>query len=168
MPHVELRPVAVADEAFLERVYASTREQELALVPWSDQQKRAFVRFQFEAQSTDYASNYPDAARDVVLVDEVPAGRLYVDRRPRETRIIEIALLPEFRGRGVGTRLLQGLLAASAAAGSAVTIHVERNNPAQTLYRRLGFNVAADDGGVYLLMEWRPDGSPRAQAKTAS
>jgi ribosomal protein S18 acetylase RimI-like enzyme len=168
MARVELRPATVEDRDLLERVYASTRARELALVPWSDEQKRAFVRFQFEAQSTDYASNYPDASFDVVLVDGAPAGRLYVERRPRENRIIDIALLPEFRGRGVGTRLLQAVLDESAAAGSAVTIHVERDNPAQTLYGRLGFQVAADDGGVYMLMEWRQHTGAPVQANTAS
>lgn len=153
---VALRPVAPGDEAFLEQVYGSTRERELALVPWSEEQKRDFVHVQFEAQSRDYAANYPQASFDVVLVDGEPAGRLYVDRRGDETRIVDIALLPAFRGRGVGERLLREVLGE----GRPVSIHVERGNPAWRLYERLGFTVAADDGGVYVLM--------RAQPKTAS
>lgn len=173
MQDVALRPVTVADEPLLRRVYASTRDEELALLPWDDAQKETFLRFQFDAQSADYAAKYPDASREVVLVDGAPAGRLYVDRRRGEIRVLDIALLPDVRGRGVGTGLLRRLIDDGAAGGAIVSIHVERNNPALRLYHRLGFRVAGDDGGVYLLMEWRPSGaSPRAgagdQAKTAS
>jgi ribosomal protein S18 acetylase RimI-like enzyme len=169
MRDVGLRPVSRADEPFLRRVYASTRAAELALVPWDDAQKEAFLRFQFDAQSTDYDSSYPDATRDVVLVGGAPAGRLYVDRRPGEIRILDVALLPQFRARGVGTVLLRELLDEAAASGVAASIYVERNNPAQALYRRLGFRVTADDGGVYVLMQWR-SGSAEAddQVNTAS
>ncbi len=149
-----LRDVSADDAAFLYRVYASTREQELALTNWSDEQKAQFCRMQFNAQTTDYRANYPDARHSVIERNGTAAGRLYVERGAREIRIIDIALLPEARGAGIGTRLLRELMTEAAGSGKALTIHVEKFNPALRLYLRLGFR-AIEDKGVYLLMEWR-------------
>lgn len=157
---VSLRPVGPADEPFLLLVYASTRADELALTDWTDEQKAAFVRHQFDAQAHHYRQHYPGATFDVVLVDGEPAGRLYVDRWPEETRIVDIALLPEWRGRGVGRELIERIQAE----GREVSIHVERFNPAQRLYARLGF-VAEEAGPVYVLMRWTP---PAASAPAAN
>src|SRR5947208_7271612 len=103
---IRLRPATEADRDLLLEIYASTRAEELRAVPWDDDAKRAFIVQQFEAQASAYSQNYANATFDIVLVDERPAGRLYVDRRPSEIRIVDIALLPEHRSRGVGTRLL--------------------------------------------------------------
>ena len=154
-----LRPITPEDRDFLLRVYASTREEELALTSWDESQKREFLAGQFAAQDTWYHERYPGATLDVILVDGVPAGRLYVHRREREIRLMDIALLPDFRGAGIGTRLLNGLFAEAAAAGKTLTIHVEAYNPARRLYERLGFQKIGEHG-VYHLMEWTPAGSP--------
>jgi ribosomal protein S18 acetylase RimI-like enzyme len=151
---IGLRPIAPGDEAFLRALYASTREQELAVVPWDDTQKAAFLRMQFDAQHAQYQESYGGASFDVILVDGHQAGRLYVMRGADEFRIVDIALLPEFCDRGIGTTLLKGLQAEAAAAGKPLRIHVERFNPALRLYERLGFRQVADRG-VYLFMEWR-------------
>ncbi len=152
-PTTTLRAVTPDDDELLYRIYASTRTEELAPVPWTDAQKVAFLRMQFRAQSQDYAANYPDAAFLVILVDGAPAGRLYVDRREDALLIVDIALLPEHRGNGVGGAILRDLMAQAAAAGKPARIHVEHLNPALRLYERLGFR-RIDDGGIYLLMEW--------------
>lgn len=155
-PRVTFRPIAPDDMDFLLRVYRSTREEELAMVvDWTDEQKDAFVRHQFEAQSVWYRDHYGGAQFDVVLVDGVPAGRLYVHRREREIRLVDITLLPEFRQGGVGTSLLRDLLAEGEVAGKPVTIHVEVFNPAMRLYERLGFSPI-EERGPYRLMEWKP------------
>ncbi|MDO8189398.1 GNAT family N-acetyltransferase [Conexibacter sp. JD483] len=158
-PAIALRPATPQDQPFLLRVYASTREQELAQVPFTPEQKAAFVGQQFQAQSVHYARHYGDASFDVVEVDGAPAGRLIVARAEETLLIVDVALLPEFRGAGIGTRLLAPLLAEADAAGKRISIHVERENPAQRLYARLGFAPVADEG-VYQLWE--------RQAKTAS
>lgn len=147
---VSLRPVEPADEEFLLCLYATTRAGELSLVDWTDEQKASFVRHQFDAQTHHYREHYPTATFDLILVDGEPAGRLYVDRWPSETRIVDIAVLPELRGRGIG----RGLIEQIQAEGRDVSIHVERFNPAQRLYARLGFE-SEDAGPVYLLMRWR-------------
>ena len=154
---VALRPATDADLPFLARLYASTREEELAGVDWPQEQKDAFVRQQFEAQHAWYREQYAGASFDVVEVDGEPAGRLYVDRWPREVRIVDISLLPAHRGRGLGGALLAALFAEADAAGKPVSVHVERFNPALRLYGRLGF-VFREDKGVYVLLE-RPVGA---------
>ena len=124
-------------------------------MPWDDAQKDAFLRMQFDAQDAWWRENYADASFDVIVVDGEPAGRLYVHRGPSDIRIVDIALLPEHRGGGIGTSLLEELSAEADAAGKSLTIHVERMNPALRLYGRLGFSVA-EDKGVYLFLERPP------------
>ena len=136
-------------------MYASTRAEELAVVPWDDAQKDAFLRMQFDAQDAWWRENYAEASFDVILADGEPAGRLYVHRGPSEIRIVDIALLPEHRGGGIGTSLLRELFTEADESGKSVTIHVERMNPALRLYERLGFAVA-EDKGVYLFLERPP------------
>ena len=149
---VTFRAITAVDRDFLYRVYASTREEELAVLDWDAAQKDAFLTMQFEAQHTYYMDQFRAAAFEVVVVDGVDAGRLYVDRRADEIRIIDIALLPEHRGRGIGSRLLEGVLSEARGAGLPVRIHVEPFNPAMRLYQRLGF-MKVEEQGVYHLME---------------
>lgn len=143
------------DEELLYEVYASTRQEELAHVDWEDGAREAFLRQQFTAQHQWYTEQYEGASFDVIVVDGRDAGRLYVARWSREIRIMDIALLPDHRGRGVGSALLSDLMAEAAASGKPLTIHVERLNPALRLYLRLGF-APVEDKGVYLLLRWSP------------
>lgn len=153
---VRFRPITPEDMDFLLRVYRSTREDELAMiVDWTAEQKDAFIRQQFNAQHVWYQEHYVGAEFLVILVDGVPAGRLYVHRRPAEIRLVDIALLPEYRNGGLGTGLLRDLLTEGEASKKPVTIHVEVYNPALRLYQRLGFRPI-EDRGVYRLLEWRP------------
>ena len=153
---VTLRPVAPEDRPFLSDLYASTREEELRPVPWDDATKRAFLEQQFSAQDVAYRANYPGASLDVIEVDGAPAGRLYLHRRQGEIRVMDIALVSAHRGAGIGTTLLSAVLDEARSAGRKVSIHVERQNPALSLYRRLGFDVAGE-GEVYLFLEWSPE-----------
>jgi ribosomal protein S18 acetylase RimI-like enzyme len=157
-----LRPMTDADLPFLARLYASTRMEELAVVAdWSEAQKATFLQMQFDAQHAHYQQHY--AGADFLVIEQAgeAIGRLYLARWAREHRIVDIALLPEQRGQGLGSALLQDLLDEAAAAGKAVTIHVEKFNPALRLYRRLGF-AAVEDKGVYDLMRWSAPGGSDA------
>jgi GNAT superfamily N-acetyltransferase len=153
---LSLRPATDADREFLYRVYASTRAEELAIVPWDDAGKEAFLRQQFVAQDSYYRRYFPDTSFDVIVRNGVDIGRLYVDRRAEEIRVIDIALLPEHRNGGTGTVLLRRLMDEGKQSGRGLSIHVERLNPARRLYERLGFAYREDEG-VYLLMEWTPE-----------
>lgn len=152
---ISFRAITDDDQEFLYRVYASTRAEEMALVDWSADEKEAFLRFQFRAQHTDYHKNYADAQFQLILCDQEPIGRLYLHWRDDELRIVDIALLPEHRGAGIGGRIMQDLIDQAQSAGKAVRIHVERNNPALHLYQRLGFEKVRDVG-LYFLMERKP------------
>jgi len=156
-PAVTLRPITDADLPFLFQLYASTRVEELAQVRWTDEQKVAFLVQQFEAQHAWWQEHYTGARFDLVLVDGVPAGRLYVDVWQREIRVVDIAMVPAHRGAGIGTMLLRRVFDEGDAAGKPVSIHVEIFNPARGLYDRLGFVEKGTHGDVYLLME-RPVG----------
>ena len=152
---IALRAIEPADERFLYEVYASTRAEELAPVPWSDEQKAAFLLQQFTAQHRHYQDNYTGASFQVILRDGAAVGRLYVARWPQEIRIVDIGLLPAHRNAGIGSSLLRQIVDEGEAEAKRVSIHVERMNPAMRLYRRLGF-VEVADRGVYALMEWSP------------
>jgi GNAT superfamily N-acetyltransferase len=149
---IALRPIGAEDKAFLYQVYASTREEELAVTNWSDTQKEAFLIMQFEAQHRYYQEHYRDAAFEMILLDEQPIGRLYLARWPDELRIVDIALLPRYRGQGLGSAILTAILNEGRRLRLPVRVHVELFNPALRLYTRLGFRQIADKG-VYLLME---------------
>ena len=152
---ITLRPVRPEDRDFLLSVYASTRTDEMAIVPWTGEQKAAFVAQQFAAQTAYWEEQHAGAERSVVEIDGVPAGRLYVERWPKEMRLIDIALLPDFRRKGAGTELLKRLFAEATERNVPLTIHVEIFNPARALYERLGF-VSKGERGVYDFMEWKP------------
>lgn len=155
MSSYTLTPITPDDAELLLRIYAGTREEELAAVTWSAEQKQAFLRQQFTAQHAHYQEHYPGATLDLIRVDGRPCGRLYVARWPREMRLMDIALLPECRNTGLGGRVLADVLAEGRAKGLPVTIHVERMNRALRFYERLGFRVK-EDKGVYLFLEWSP------------
>jgi len=149
------RSITPDDENFLYSLYASTREEELSQTTWTESEKEAFLRQQFTAQHQFYIEQFTQAKFDIVLVENEPVGRLYVDRRDDEIRLIDIALLPEYRNKGIGTSLINDLCEEAANRNKPLRIHVEKFNPALHLYKRLGF-TEMKDSGVYYLMEWIP------------
>lgn len=153
---LSFRPIREDDQDFLRRLYHSTRAEEMAVVPWPEEQKRIFLDQQFEAQHTFYMEGFTAAEFSILEAEGEPIGRLYLDRREGEHRLIDIALLPEARGQGLGTKLLEDVLAEAGEAGKKVRIHVERFNPALRLYDRLGFRQI-EEQGPYFLMEWTPE-----------
>jgi ribosomal protein S18 acetylase RimI-like enzyme len=152
---IALRPAGAADDAFLRRVYATTRADELAMVPWSDEQKAAFVDQQFRAQDIDYRRRFPHASFLVIEADGEPVGRLYTVVLEDQLLVLDIAVLPEWRGRHVGSQMLEDVIAEADRIGVPTALHVERWNAARRLYDRLGFTVTGGDE-VYLLMERLP------------
>lgn len=150
-----LRSAGPGDAELLYLIYASTRDEELAVVPWDASVKEAFLRMQFKAQDTYYRATFPNASYDLIVSGDDVLGRLYVHRGEQAWVVLDIALLPEHRGTGIGTKLLSEVVAEAAAAGRPVQVHVERDNPARHLYDRLGFSEI-EDQGVYLLLERVP------------
>jgi GNAT superfamily N-acetyltransferase len=153
---VSLRPVAPEDEALLFSLYSSTRAFELSLVQWDDSQKEAFLRSQFSAQLRHYEDYYSDAEHKIIVADEQPVGRLYVARESDEIKILDITILPEHRGAGIGTPIIRELIQEAESRNLPLTIHVENYNPSVRLFDRLGF-VAKENDGLNILFEWRPN-----------
>jgi ribosomal protein S18 acetylase RimI-like enzyme len=146
---VTLRPATADDEKFLRRLFASTREAEFASLP--EAQREMLMTMQFNLQWQQYSAGYPQAENNIILLDDQAVGRLLVDEADREITLVDIALLPAHRNLGIGTYLLDQLLARAAKANKAVRLHVFKTNPAQLLYERLGFSKIGDDG-MYLEM----------------
>lgn len=153
-----LRLASDADRPFLRELYASVRESELAAVPWSAEQKRAFCDDQFALQDRHYREHYPGAQFLIIEVDGRPVGRWYRALVGGELRLLDIALLPSIRGQGIGSRLLRELVAEADAGGHPTVLYVEPENPARRLYARMGFEPR-ETFGVYLRMTRAP--SPR-------
>lgn len=145
MTALSLRAASQVDSEFMYAVYAAGRAEELAAVPWTAEQKAQFLRSQALAQLTYYAEHYPNAEYSIVMLDGRDAGRILVEHRAEDLRLMDMGLLPEYRGRGVGTKLLADVILRAESLGLPVVLHVESFNPASRLYERFGF---VDDGEV--------------------
>jgi GNAT superfamily N-acetyltransferase len=147
---LRLRPQTEQDREFLCALYARARDEELQNVPWPPETKAAFLRSQFEAQHRHYATQYRDARFDIIERDG-PIGRLCVLEREDALRLVDIALLPEWRAKGIGAGLIEDLKTRAKPIALSVTVV----NPARRLYERLGF-VERENDGMYVTMEWKP------------
>jgi GNAT superfamily N-acetyltransferase len=155
-PQITLRPATDADDNFILRCYGSTREQEMAQVPWNAEQKQAFVRTQYTAQKNHYAAEAPRANHDIIYAGATPVGRIYLDRRDDALHILDITVLPQHRNHGTGSLVLRRLLDEAGGRGKPVTIYVESFNPSLRLFERLGFRKDHEKG-FHLLMKWHAE-----------
>jgi RimJ/RimL family protein N-acetyltransferase len=147
--------VSEEDMVFLYQLYASTRIEEMRQTTWSDQQKHDFLLQQYNAQHSHYFSHYPKGDYLIVEKNKKPIGRIYLDRDEKSICLLDIALIPESRNKGLGTELLKQLIKEAQEGQKKITIHVESFNPAYQLYQKLGFKHV-EDKGVYQYMEWYP------------
>lgn len=154
-PSIELRPATQADQPFLQRLYTSTRSLEFRLHGCDAATEAILQTIQFKAQQTDFQLLYPDAEVTIIIERDEPIGRLYVHYTVAELRLVDITLLPEYRGRGVGKGLLRGLQAHGQRLHLPVRLNVMLGNPAQRLCQRCDFTMQGLDG-LYAAMEWQP------------
>jgi ribosomal protein S18 acetylase RimI-like enzyme len=154
VPAITLDPILASDEPFLYRTFASTRAEEMALTGWNAEQQEAFLRMQYDAQRRSYLMQLPEAKYWVIRYDGAAVGRLIVERTAEEIHVVDIALLPEFRKRGIGSTLMESIIKEASQAAKTVRLHVERFNPALRWYERLGFSVVNTEP-IYLEMVWR-------------
>ena len=153
---VALRPAGPDDQVFLYDLYCSTRIEEIEAWGLEGPSRETFLKLQFTARERHFDIAYAGAEHQIILCDDSPIGRILVYRSEREIRLVDVALLPEHRGNGIGAILVRALCAEARAADKPVTLHVAKSNRAGRLYQRLGFRVA-DDIGTDYKMEWRPD-----------
>ena len=152
---VSYREFGDEDLPFVAELYASTRREELAATGWPPEMQEAFLAQQHAAQHSHYSIHFADAEWLIIEREGEPAGRLYLRETADSLHIVDIALLPQHRGKGAGGAILQDILDLARSRGTAVTIHVEKNNPARSLYARLGFEIA-EDRGVYDFLRAEP------------
>ena len=148
---LDLREATPEDEPFLLEVYASTRDEELEGLGWSDDQKRAFIKMQFMARERCY----PRDGNRIILLNGRPVGRMMVERSDAAILLRDIALLTEYRNAGLGSRLITELIKEATSVGKPVQLHVLATSPAVRLYERLGFRRSGAEA-AYLEMKWVP------------
>ncbi len=153
---VSLRPATGDDEAFLVKVYRSTRERELAMVPWTEEQREAFIKFQYDAQLNHYQTEYPNAEHSIILANGEPVGRLFIDRRDTQIRILDITLLPAHKGKGIGTPIIRRLMDEAATVKKNVGINLDLFSTSHRLFERLGFKPT-EKTDFHTLYVWKPD-----------
>lgn len=151
---ISRRPVRPDDQEFQFRLYSSTRQAEIASFGWSGEQQEAFLRMQFAAQQNWYRTAYPQATWEIVELEQAPIGRMIVLRGGASITLVDIALLVEHRGKGIGGGLVRELLEESGTKGVPVRLQVLKTNPAARLYARLGFTKTGEDD-LYYQMEKR-------------
>ena len=156
----QLRPSLPDDRDFLFRLYASTRVEEIRGFGWSAAQQEAFLRMQFNAQQQWYQATYSTAENQIIEKDHEPIGRMIVQHEAGTWRLLDISLLPEHRGQGIGGELIRALIKECGAAGTVLQLQVVNTNPAQRLYERLGFIKTGQDQ-IYTQMELRPQATER-------
>jgi ribosomal protein S18 acetylase RimI-like enzyme len=149
---VSTRPASASDRDFLFQLYASTRREEMEPWGWTAEQQMGFLRGQFEARRASYAAAYPTAEESILLDAGVPVGAITVSRAPLEYRLVDIALLPEHRNRGMGPLLISFMIRESLSSKAPLRLSVLRGNPAFRLYERLGFVVTTAEP-MYIEME---------------
>ncbi len=156
-PAISLRPISPEDAEFLYEVYASTRADELAQVPWSEAQLRAFLKMQLNARDQSYRMYYTGIDDRIILSGNQPIGRLIVIRTDEEIRLADVALLPEHRSGGTGTALIKDLMTEAGNTLRPIRLQVEKPNvQARHLYDRLGFTTTGENI-THFQMEYRPN-----------
>jgi ribosomal protein S18 acetylase RimI-like enzyme len=160
---LQLRPESPQDEAFLFELYASTRQEELDSWGWPPALRAGFLQMQFKA-SQGYQASFPQAEFQIILLNGQVAGRLVVNRTPEELRVVDFALVPERRNAGLGSTVLQRVIAEAAAARKPIRLRVLKGNRAQRFYERLGF-VCIGESELHREMEWRAPDRPTGAAQ---
>ncbi len=152
---IQLKPIIDNDLPFLYKVYRDIRLNELKPANFSSKELEDFLQMQFKLQHTQYMQNYTNPSFDIIIYDSIPVGRLYVDRKENEIRIIDIALLTQYRRKGIGQNLIKELINEANLKKVPLSLHVEHENPIMKYYNKLGFE-AVQDRGVYLFMIKQP------------
>src|SRR4051794_36843744 len=153
---LRLRPERAEDEPFRFQLFCQSRPAEFALLQLEAAAFEQLLRFQFQAQASSYSAKFPNARFDIIELDDRPIGRIVVDRPGAVLHIVDQAIIPVLRNRGIGTAIMKALMGEAAETALPVRLKVaSSNDPSMRLYLRLGFVPIASDP-LYIEMEWRP------------
>ena len=135
-----LRPATAGDEPFLRAALAAAREPGFVAAGLPVETARVLALQQADVERRARRHSNPEAEDLVILDGSRPVGRLLLERSAAGDRVVDLALLPAERGRGLGTRLLVSLAGAAHAEGRSLGLSVGHDNRrALALYERLGF-----------------------------
>ncbi len=148
---IQLRTMHAEDESVFSDLYAEMRVPELAVLPWSADEKRAFCDSQYSLQDAHYRQHYADLQLLAICHNGLVIGRLYLATVDGALVVMDITIAASARGHCIGSQLLAEVLRGADARGQEVRLHVEPTNPATRLYLRLGF-VAVGEAGIYQQM----------------
>ena len=152
---LHLRPERDEDAPFRFKLFCESRPAEFALLQLDPAVFEQLMRFQFHAQTVTYRANFPDARFDIIERDRAPIGRIVVNRPGTMLHIVDQAIVPELRNRGLGTAIMKALMDEATRNGLPVRLKVaSTNDPSMRLYRRLGF-VPIRTEPLSIEMEWR-------------
>ena len=152
---VTTRPMTDDDSMLLFELYASSRADELSRSGWATPQQRSFFRMQAQNQERYFLRHHDHLDRRTICINGFSAGRLLVDRPDHAVTIVDLALLPAFRGRGVGSLLIRCLLEEAAEADLPVHVEMPKDSPSVATFMRLGFRSSDDLGDRWHLV-WNP------------
>jgi len=156
-PHgdLRLRPERDADRDFRYALFCDSRLPEWEPVRHQPALFEQLMQHQFHAQTVSYLNFFPKARFDIIELGTTPIGRIVVDRPGTMVHIVDQAIVPQQRNRGIGTAIMRSLMEEARAAGLPVRLQVADNNdPSMRLYARLGF-VPIQEVPAYIEMEWK-------------
>lgn len=152
---IEIVSQTDTDEEFLAKVYFSVRSDEFLPLGWDAEQLGRFLAMQYKIQKQAYDLQFPGAENLIIRLEKEKIGRLIVNRSAADLRLVDISLLPEFRGSGIGTKIISDLQSEAGEKNLPLTLNVARNNPsAFRLYQKLGFQTTGE-AEIYVSMQWR-------------
>jgi GNAT superfamily N-acetyltransferase len=154
-PSISLRVIAPEDSKFLLILYKSSRGEDLRGLGWDEQRISEFLDMQYAAQQRFHATEYKKAIDQIVLRGSEPVGRVTFEPREHEIRCVEVALMPEHRNAGIGTRLIRELQTEAKRQKKPLRLQVIRFSRSVSLFERLGFQRISETG-THFQMEWSP------------
>lgn len=150
---VKLRVALPEEEDILYSLFVSTRKSEFAILEWDEQQIEGLLRMQYDAQKAFYQQQFPNAKYEIIMYEGLGIGRLITEIQQEAIRLIDIFIIPEYRGRGICTALLREFQHVAAELRLPIELNVLMGNPAQRLYERCGF-VVTGEVVPHVMMAW--------------
>ena len=148
--NVTLRPESSADQAFLRRLIVETVTLELGAEAWPEPMRSHLIGIQYTARLHSRRVEYPGAVSHIVQADGADAGWAVVHTTQDEVRLVDIMVLPELRGKGIGAAAIAQICATAADRPVRLEVNL-MNSGARRLYERFGFRVTGQDDVQYLM-----------------
>lgn len=142
---LQLRHAMDGDAAFCRALYAATRD-DLRCLPLPAAQREQLIAMQQHVHEAGQRAHFPNAEVLILEHDGLPAGRVVLAAAGPVWRLVDLAVLPAMRGRGLAGALLAALQERAAVAGAGIGLAVKRDNqPALRLYLHAGFSIVASN-----------------------